>query len=83
MAVVRPIGGFGGPGNPVGGPVVRQTPQWPANPVPNRGPMPLSGGPRQGMVVGTFHKGGKVKKTGNYRLKKGEGVIQLKSMRHL
>lgn len=36
--------------------------------------------PDQGMrpLLGSFKKGGKVKKTGNYKLHKGERVISLK-----
>ena len=34
-------------------------------------------------AVGAFHKGGKVKKTGNYRLRKGEAVLTVKQQREV
>lgn len=73
----RPVGV---PARPVG------VGSWPSSPspvIPNRGPEPMPQGPMNGRIMGTFHKGGKVKKTGNYRLKKGEAVVPLKSMRNL
>jgi hypothetical protein len=42
-----------------------------------QGPMGMRG-PMQGRVLGTFKKGGKVKKTGKYLLHKGERVLRSK-----
>lgn len=68
---------FGGPARPVGpAPVMGGLGALQAGGtpfLPNRGPMP---GPRG--TMGTFHKGGKVRKTGKYLLKKGEHVIPKK-----
>jgi hypothetical protein len=43
------------------------------NPIGMRGPMP---GPR--LALGSFKKGGKVKKTGIYKLHKGERILRAK-----
>jgi hypothetical protein len=54
-----------------------------------RGPMQPMGGPRFGSLqpLGSFKKGGKVKKTGLYKLHKGERVMRagmgkLSDLRH-
>jgi hypothetical protein len=40
--------------------------------MPNEGPQPMGAQP----LLGSFKKGGKVKKTGNYRLHRGERVVK-------
>lgn len=59
-------------------------------PAPVRGPMPYGGtpmpvmpvrNPMQGPVLGSFKRGGKVKKTGLYKLHRGEKVMSLASLR--
>lgn len=69
---------------PVGSPIQYPKPVIPVKPVgPPQAPgfpggfggqHPI-GGPMPAPVIGQFHKGGKVPKTANYRLKKGEHVI--------
>jgi len=44
---------------------------------------PLGFRPMRDGVLGTLHKGGKVRKSGLYRLKKGEHVVPLKSMKNV
>jgi hypothetical protein len=84
MAFIRPqmpspLGRPAGPVMPPQAPVVQggmgqgQIPQDP------RMQPPVVQGPR---MLGSFKKGGKVKKTGAYKLHKGEKVIPLSSLAH-
>ncbi len=65
------------------------TPRFPTRPMPPAvpGPMrygardgagPLTFNPRTGLSLGSFKRGGKVKKTGLYQLHKGEKVVPAK-----
>lgn len=54
-------------GNPIG--PISGGPRQNAGALPMPGPMPM------GRILGGFKKGGKVKKTGNYKLHKGERVV--------
>lgn len=70
---------------PVGSPIQYPRPVNPVMPVsptgpspvriPVSAPSPIGPAPTRQPILGQFHKGGKVQKTGNYRLKKGEHVI--------
>ena len=70
MIPIRPGGGFGG--QPVG-PVMRG--QFGVGPMAGA----QRGGPRMQKPIGSMKKGGKVKKTGLYKLHKGETVKKAKS----
>ena len=51
--------------------------------VPTPGQMSPMLNPRfGGRVMGSFKKGGTVKRTGNYRLHRGEKVVPLSRLRH-
>jgi hypothetical protein len=64
--------GFGGGPMPVGEPPLRVG-GFGGNTMPD--PNPLAAGRP---VLGTMHKGGKIKKTGLYNMKKGEKVVPAK-----
>jgi hypothetical protein len=53
----------------------------PANPLLGRNTgKPVAMQPVRPGVLGIMHKGGTIKKTGNYRLKKGEAVVPLSAL---
>lgn len=60
----RPISG-GGMARPVGGPMRAPQPMEPMN----------QGGMQRPRLIGSFKRGGRVKKTGAYKLHKGETVL--------
>jgi hypothetical protein len=83
--MMPPMMGSSGPiGSPIANPIRYPRPVSPVMPQPigsppTAGPMPVRPLPRPigpaRPILGQFHKGGKVGKTGAYFLKKGEHVI--------
>lgn len=85
MIMGRPAPGFGGGFGGIRGPV--RSPGFPGMPVNPVGPAPVGPSPFRppapiaNPILGTFHKGGKVKKSGVYRLLAGEKVLSLADLK--
>ncbi len=77
---MRMLGGESGIGRPMPRPVSPFQPVQPGGGgSPFSGPRPIAQ-PVRGGILGVMHKGGKVKKTGKYLLKKGERVVPVSSL---